>query len=183
MGIFNIFRKKDITQHRWDDEDRKLSADIRAANAEMKRKKQELEIQKQELLYEKERLKTQLEMEKIKAELEELTGDYEGPEETGNNPDTMLQTLLMSVLMKNNNPTPMASASTNHPVQDNSNQPKPLSLSDEQLKEMWEKDVPAKYKALSKTVSDTTLKVYIDQNLPGYDEDTRARALKIARQN
>lgn len=193
MGILSFFKgkKEETTQHRFDDDDRKLSADMRKFNSEMKRQQAQLEMEAQKLEFERRKLQMQLDMERIKAEIDDLVGvDDDTPDSTGNSADTMLQTLLMSVMMKQqgvNIPTSAPPVNTPQDTlqnpQSNSNQVQKLSLSDDELKEIWNRDVPDKYKKLSKTLSDTAIMAFIKQNLPAYDDDTHARALKIARGN
>jgi len=157
----SIFRKKQ--PYRFTDEEREISADIRRQKAEISRMK----LERENLVHKMEMDKKMLE---LKTEIAELKGIDEDDEQPQDDFGSLIQMLNMM------------GGNQQQPQQFQQQQPQKISLTDEQLKKIWE-DLPAAAKSFSKKSSDETIKTMIVSNMPHIDEDSIHRALALVRAN
>jgi hypothetical protein len=174
MGLFDIFKRKDNRyNHVLTEEDRQKALDTRAANKDLKEREQELKLAELELRSKLRQEELKLRLEDVKQQLCDFT-EEEDEEESPNNADSMLMTLLTSILNKQQpqtvQPTPNGEVNSTSEV----------SLSDEQLTELIS-NVPKKFLKIGKKMEEGTLKTLISQQLPNVTPDTLERAAKMVK--
>jgi len=157
----SIFRKKQ--PYRFTDEEREISADIRRQKAEISKMK----LERENLIHKMEMERKMLELKAEITELKGIDGDDEQPQ------DDFRSLIQMLAMMGGNQ---------QQPQQFQQQQPQKISLTDEQLKKIWE-DLPAAAKSFSKRSSDETIKSLILSNMPNIDDDSMQRAISLVRAN
>jgi len=176
MAIWDLFRKQSGRQHRLTEEDREKAAEVNKARFELQR----LKIEKEKAILEMEQKKRELQLERDMAKLQEEINAYSDSDDDDAedaSPEKMLTGLFMSSLL-NKNP-PQNNGGVVSQVSPLLSSP-PLSLSDEQLYEIWE-TVPKQYRKIAKSLTDEQINALISSKVGNVDTDTRTRALNIIR--
>ena len=173
MGIFDWFKRKDKrANHTFNDGDREVSVEIRQKKKELELLKLERENELSKLKMFKAKLELENEIEELQEAMADNTDDMQ-PETDGT---TELIKLFAPLLLKNINPS---ASVLDVPIQSFSPlQEQKLSLSDEQLKEIWNR-TPEMAKNYAKKAPDDTISKLILSQMPNIDADTLARALKL----
>lgn len=162
--------------HIFSDEERELSADLRALKLEKAKLLAQMDIERQKIALEKQKL----ELEDLKAE---LNGD-DNEEETQNNsngfnPEAILMTLIMKHFMGNNmppqqttlhnfpaNPTPLQES----PANLGQSQEHPPTISDQEIRNFL-KSQPKNYIKLAKTLPKEVVYRKVTQETPLTNEE------------
>jgi hypothetical protein len=153
MGIIDLFKRKyprfrNENSHTLTDEDRETSAEVRRTKAEIKKVREQLELEKAQFELERQRFE-------LKEMKDELMSMYRGVEDIGDSPDSLLQTALMTLLMKNQSQS--NGTTQTQPVQEEQKTSSVPLLTKEQIKDLWEK-LPKQAKKYLKNCSDEELK-------------------------
>jgi G3E family GTPase len=161
---FVIERKKKDNRHNYDfsDLDREQAVQKRKVNAELRKVKQEIEI-----------AKAKAELYDLQEILEEYNAEEEPAEEIKEGlslEDTLLLKLLGGVNL----------SGIQTPIQTATEEKKPFSLSDEEIRSFIVSQPKAAIKA-AKALPDAILKERIKAQLPEIDEDSVNRAIAILR--
>jgi len=178
MALFDIFKKEKKKQYVFDDEDRKVSAEIRERKKQHELAKLDDEYSLNKLRIEKQKLELQMDIDKIKAEYEE---DEEIPDISENSTENELIKMVAPLIIQNMNKQ-QSPIQNNSSVPDNRALPNKISISDTELFAIWER-TPQQVKQYAKTISDETLKEHLAKQLPNADGDTLQRAILIVRQS
>lgn len=150
--------------HRFNDDERELSLELRRQKAEFSKKKNELDLELQRLEFEKRKAQLDADILEAKERVAEFYDDDAEP--TDDKTDALLTVLLSKILT----PAPVA-ASPSPPTSTMQS-----SLSDEQLREIIAQ-VPKQYLKAAKKMPEDTLKGIISARLPGLDTETMNRAV------
>lgn len=173
MGLFSwikkLFRKH--SGHVLTDEDREIAIELR-------QKKRELRLAELELESQLKQQKIELQIAQTNAKLAEFDDDEEEEEE-----DDL--TLALSAIQKFF-PQAIPNMPQQQPISHaqivtyGNEEPELRSIPDTQLLNIWD-SVPQSAKLRAHTLNDMQLKQFINAQLPGCDEDTYNRAIRIVR--
>jgi len=156
------------------DEDRELSKQIRKDRAEIAKQKAQLDLANLRLEHELKKVALEADIAEARARLEDLQGgDDEEPQESGSMIDMAMMTLLTKAI--GGQPANVAPAAPQEP-----SRPSGESLTDEQLESLWEQ-VPKPFRKIAASWSDSEVQSFIKSRMPGLDQDTLDRALRLVR--
>lgn len=174
MGILGLFQKKKHNGHQLTQEDAEKAGELNKLRFENKRLALERENEINRLRAEREQLRLTADIDRIRQEL----GDNDG-EEDGQDDNEVFNTLLLSILPRLKGSTLPAAApvSANPP---GAAAPPLIHLSDEELQEAWGQ-IPKAAKKVARTLSESSIKAYIQQRVGNCDEDTLNRAVQIVK--
>lgn len=177
MGLWDLFRKRTGNQHRLTDDDRERAAEINRARFELQRQKFEKEKAILEMEQRKRELQIQRDMAKLEEEIKSYSDGDDDDDEHPDSPEKLLTGLFMSSLLKS---TPQGNGGGISSASPLLASPPPLSLSDEQLAEIW-LTVPKPYRKIAQKMTDEQINALISSKVGNLDADTRARALNLIR--
>jgi len=172
MSLF--FWKKREPGHSFNQEDRELSAEIRKGKAEIMKQKQQLELELMRLKVQKEKEELLLQIAQTKDAMSEFMEEEEPLNPDSSMQDTLMLTLLGKFLGNNSTPPQTLPQPQEAPIQK-------IHLSDEQLKEIYEK-VPRSARKIAKSFSEEQLQTYIRSYIPTIDQESLERAVIIVKQ-
>jgi len=163
MGLFTIFRKKkDTPTPKVDQDESDLEKEIRQLKRQRKLQEEKFLLAEQ------------------KAEFEDLMEDLYGSDDDGDDPDSILTTLLMKVFNVDNITQTLTQTSSAPPLVMNPTETDPqrgADLTPEQLADYWQK-LDHKSKKLIKRLNDESLKKAIALELP--DATPRSQEMAFA---
>lgn len=163
-----LFKRKKHQGFAFSDEDRARSAEMRRLNHEREKQRIQREMEMQDLRAERERLRLEAEIDRLMPE-----------EDDELNPDTLLLQLFASKFNPTQGAVPVGASETlAPPIQTATGT---VSLSDEQLRSMYQSMVPPHFKKIAKKMPDDALAGYIRNYLKTADDDTIRRAVNIVR--
>lgn len=175
MSFLSIFERKKHSGHQLTQEDAEKAGELNKLRFENKRLALERENEINRLRAEREQLRLTADIDRIRSEL----GDEAGEDDSSGEDNALFNTLLMSILTKaKNNTLPAAVPVSAYPP--GAAAPPLIHLSDEELNKTWG-ELPKQYRKLAKTLSDDTIKSFIQQRLGLCDDDTLNRAVLIVR--
>jgi hypothetical protein len=166
MSIWDMFKRKESKEIRYtfEDEDRKLSNDIRKSNAELRR----LEFERRNTL-------AQMELEKARYELQALRAELaaDDDEEIPNTMDSIMPLLLAKFLGGGNSNVASPATIAMPPTPSDSK----IELTDAQIEEIKAK-VPRKYQKLILAMDSSTARALIASHFPNLSDSSMDRLLK-----
>ena len=164
MSLFDIFRKKKPVPT---EEERNLGGAVTAEKLRLRKERLQLE-------HEIEMLRLEETKARIEARLDDL---YGFAEDAAEDPDSLIKSLLMNAITKGQ------SANTQNPLTMQQSPPPSqaeLTLSEDQMQEIWNKIPPAQ-KPLIKLANDDQIKNYLRAHYPSMDSNTVERAIIFVR--
>lgn len=175
MSIADLFKKKKIekrSDYDFTDEDREKSVEVRRIKAELRaiEKESKLDELRAELEYKKEYL--QLQRQKKILDL------MPEPEQEPDLETQMLSSLLMPLMQKLTNVTPLTPAETEANSSPAISEPAGVSLSDDMLRAYLSRIPKAILKKLKK-LSDDDLRTKVIEQFPTIDKNTTERAILL----
>lgn len=181
MGILDLFRQKQSNRHVLTQEDRDKAVEVNQARFELQRARIENEKAILQLEKEKRELQIRRDMAKLRADIAEYEGDdFEEGEEAGG-VDGMFQNLLMGAILKGQSPDTVGGGFLTSPSPPTLiAQPPTVSLSDDQLRDIWE-GLPKMARKAAKKLSDDQIAALIRNKVGNVDAETVSRAVSIVR--
>jgi len=174
MGIFDFFKQDGRhPNHKWEDDDRELSLELRKSKAELKKQKQELELEIMRLDSEKKKIQLQAEIENAKMQLEDLQGYDEGEPEESHPEDAILNLFMAKILSGNTAPVVPTQISEQHPQQ--------VVYSEQEIQGLIDQ-IPSSYLKIAKKMDDATLRKMIISRLPNTSEESIQLAITLLRE-
>jgi hypothetical protein len=173
-----VFFKKDKPRHKFNDEDRELSAERRRASAELRRQKQEIELLKLQRMQRIEELRLKREEYKLQQELKEMEEDDDDYDDQP--PENALLMGLLGQLAKNNSMDHQDQVYYGS-MQQQEPTPTQIDVDDKTIDETLSQ-IPKKYLKMAKKMNDTTLSELIKSRMPALSEASVSRTIKRFRE-